>query len=133
MNFDQIFEFLYCVNVDCTAKNIGRFVRFVIRDGLNIKGMSSQTLTSLIKNWVLKNLRDILFLDNHKEKIISIEGFGEKSYENMIQAIEESRNTTLRNFFYALGIPRAGHDATKILETPGRQSLCNYWHATNIS
>lgn len=116
MNVEGTAEFLYCTNPDCLAKHAGEFTRLVERDALNIRGLSSSRMEQFVNLGFLKNLSDIYHLEDHKEEFLEQEGFGEKAYNNMIHAIEESRTTTFRQFFYALGIPGAGHDVAKILE-----------------
>lgn len=115
-NEDGTTEFLYCVNEECPAKHVGRFTRLVERDGLNIRGISKATIEELVSLGMLKEFADIYDLERYKEQIISLEGFGEKSFDKMIRSIEQSKNTTFRQFFYALGIPGAGHDVAKTLE-----------------
>ena len=116
MNSDQTAEFLYCTNSECIAKHAGKFTRLVERDALNIRGLSSSRMEQFVSLGFLKELSDIYHLDEYKEKLLELDGFGEKAYCNMINAIEDSRKTTFRQFFYALGIPGAGHDVAKILE-----------------
>ena len=122
VNTDDSSESLYCTNPDCAAKHVGRFVRLAERDGLNIVGISKSAIEQFVSNGFLKTFRDFYHLSNHKEKIMELEGFGEKSYTNLISSIEKSRNTTFRQFFYALGIPGVGHDMGKILE---REFACH--------
>lgn len=107
---------LYCVNPNCAAKHIGKFTRLVERDGLNVKGVSEAVIESLVDHGYLKQPADIFHLENYKDDIIKMDGFGERSYNNMISAIDKARSTTFRQFFYALGIPGTGHDVGKILE-----------------
>lgn len=109
-------EFLYCTNKDCPAKHAGKFARMAERDALNIVGLSKATVERFVSAGMLKEFADIYHLDRYKDEIIEMDGFGEKSYQKMIDSIEKSRNTTFRQFFYALGIPGAGHDVAKILE-----------------
>ena len=115
-NDDHSSEFLYCVNPDCPAKHVGRFTRLVERDALNVKGLSSAWIEQFVDLGYLKDLSDLYHLSEYKEEMLELEGFGEKSYQNMIDAIEASRKTSFRQLFYALGIPGAGHDVAKILE-----------------
>lgn len=116
MNTEGTAEFLYCTNPDCLAKHAGKFTRLVERDALNIRGLSSSRMEQFVSLGFLKELSDIYHLDEYKEKLLELDGFGEKAYNNTIHAIEDSRTTTFRQFFYALGIPGAGHDVAKILE-----------------
>lgn len=116
-NKEHTSEFLYCMNADCPAKHVGKYTRLVERDALNVKGLSSAKVEQFIDLGYLKEFADLYHLDQYKEELLSMEGFGEKSYQNMMKAIESSRTTTFRQLFYALGIPGAGHDVAKILES----------------
>lgn len=116
-NKERTSEFLYCMNAECPAKHVGKYTRLVERDALNVKGLSSAKMEQFVNLGYLKEFADLYHLERYKEEIVSMEGFGEKSYQNMIDAIETSRATTFRQLFYALGIPGAGHDVAKILES----------------
>lgn len=115
-NKERTSEFLYCMNAECPAKHVGKYTRLVERDALNVKGLSSARMEQFVNLGYLKEFADLYHLERYKEEIVSMEGFGEKSYQNMLEAIEESRATTFRQLFYALGIPGAGHDVAKILD-----------------
>lgn len=115
-NKEHTSEFLYCMNADCPAKHVGKYTRLVERDALNVKGLSSAKVEQFVGFGYLKEFADLYHLDQYKEELLSMEGFGEKSYQNMMKAIESSRTTTFRQLFYALGIPGAGHDVAKILD-----------------
>lgn len=108
---------LYCDNQSCPAKSIGRFVRLVERDALDVVGLAKKQLEQFSDKGWLNNLYDIFRLPKHKDEIIKMDGFGQKSYEKLAASIETARHTTFRKFFYALGITGAGHDAAKILES----------------
>lgn len=114
-NKEHTSEFLYCMNADCPAKHVGKYTRLVERDALNVKGLSSARMEQFVDLGYLKEFADLYHLDQHKEELLSMDGFGEKSYKNMMDAIESSRTTTFRQLFYALGISGAGHDVAKIL------------------
>lgn len=116
-NKEHTSEFLYCMNSECPAKHIGKYTRLVERDALNVKGLSSARMEQFVDLGYLKEFADLYHLEQYKEELLSMEGFGEKSYQNMMNAIEASRTTTFRQLFYALGIPGAGHDVAKILES----------------
>lgn len=116
-NKEHTSEFLYCMNAECPAKHVGKYTRLVERDALNVKGLSSARMEQFVNLGYLKEFADLYHLGRYKEEIVSMEGFGEKSYQNMLEAIEESRSTIFRQLFYALGIPGAGHDVAKILDT----------------
>ena len=106
---------LYCTNPDCSAKKIKSFQLFVSRDGMNIDGLSIATLEKFIQAGFIHEYADIYELAKHKEAIVSMEGFGEKSYENMIASIEKSRQTNLVRVLYSLGISGIGLANAKVL------------------
>lgn len=109
-------EFLYCTNPDCAAKHKGRFERLVCKDGLNVVGLAGEAIDDFLKAGLIHTPASVFHLSEHKDKIVTMEGYGEKSYNNLIKSIENARLTTFRQLFYSLGIPGAGHDASKILE-----------------
>jgi len=104
---------LVCVNPECVAKHMGRFQRFVCRDAMNIVGISGKTLKRFVDKGFLRSLMDIYRLEEHREEIESMEGFGEKSADNIFAAIEESRTVEPWRFLYAMNIPNVGRDASK--------------------
>ena len=108
-------QFLYCTNESCAAKKIKLFALFVGRDGLNIDGMSEATLEKFIAKGFLHEFSDLYHLDRYKEEIISMEGFGIKSYDKLIQAVEASRKTTLPKVIYGLGIAGVGLATAKLI------------------
>lgn len=108
-------QFLYCTNESCAAKKIKLFALFVGRDGLNIDGMSEATLEKFIAKGFLHEFSDLYYLDRYKEEIISMEGFGIKSYDKLIQAVEASRKTTLPKVIYGLGIAGVGLATAKLI------------------
>lgn len=108
-------QFLYCTNENCVAKKIKLFSLFVGRDGLNIEGLSEATLEKFIAKGFLHEFSDLYHLDRFKEQIISMEGFGQKSYDKLIQAVENSRHTTLPKLIYGLGISGVGLATAKLI------------------
>lgn len=110
---DDGIETLYCTNVDCSAKNIGKFEHFVQRDAMNVVGMSSATIEMLVSEGMVKTYRDFYHLTDYKDDIISRDGFGEKSFAKMIAAIEKSREVELDRVLYGLGITNIGRSASK--------------------
>ncbi len=108
-------QFLYCTNPDCAAKKIKSFSLFVSRDALNIDGMSEATLEKFIAAGFLHKFRDLYHLEAHRDAIVSMEGFGEKSCDNLLQAVENSRQTTLAKLIYALGIAGIGLATAKLI------------------
>ena len=108
-------QFLYCMNENCAAKKIKLFSLFVGRDGLNIDGMSEATLEKFIAKGFLHEFSDLYHLDRYREEIISMEGFGTKSYQKLIEAVEISRQTTLPKVIYGLGIAGVGLATAKLI------------------
>lgn len=108
-------ETLYCVNPDCPAKAIKSFSLFVSRDAMKIDGMSEATLEKFLARGFLKEFADLYKLNRYKDEICTMEGFGEKSYNNMALAIENSRTVQLPNLIYALGILNVGLSNAKMI------------------
>ena len=106
---------LYCVNEKCAAKRIKSFTLFVSRDAMNIDGLSEATLEKFIDMGFIHEYADLYHLDRYKDVIVEMEGFGEKSYGNLIDSINASRNTTLPRVIYGLGIANIGVANAKML------------------
>ena len=106
---------LYCTNPDCQAKKIKAFDLFVSRDALNIDGLSEMTLEKFIAAGFIHEFADIFHLDHHRDAIVTMEGFGEKSYENLVQAAENASHTTLPRLIYGLGIAGIGLANAKMI------------------
>jgi DNA ligase (NAD+) len=106
---------LYCTNEKCPAKEIKSYTLFVSRDALNIDGLSEATLEKLIDQGFIHEYADLFRLDRYKEVITGMEGFGEKSYQNMMDSIETARHTTLPRLIYGLGIAGIGVANAKVL------------------
>ena len=104
---------LHCTNPDCTAKNVKKFTRFVSKWGMDIDGLSIQTMLKFINEGYIHEFADIYHLKDHFDVISQMEGFGEKSVKNMEKSIEKSRNVHPVNFIFALCIPLIGTDAGK--------------------
>lgn len=108
-------ETLYCTNEQCSAKKIKSFTLFVSRDAMNIEGLSEATLEKFIARGYIHTYADMFHLDEHKSEIVEMEGFGEKSYANLMQSIDKAKNTTLPRFIYSLGIPNIGVANAKLI------------------
>lgn len=108
-------ESLYCTNPECQAKKIKSFTLFVSRDALNIEGLSEASLEKFIARGFIHEFADIFKLNVHKAEIVEMEGFGEKSYENLIVNVERARTTTLAKVIYSLGIPNVGLSGAKLI------------------
>lgn len=106
---------LYCMNEFCQAKKSKALTHFVNRNAMNIEGLSEATLDKFIEKGFIKNYGDIFRLSRFEEEIKSMEGFGTKSYENLISSIEKVKHTPLPNFIYALGIANIGLANAKLL------------------
>lgn len=111
---------LYCMNAVCAAKKIKAFTLFVSRDAMNIDGLSEATLEKWIAKGFIHEFSDIYHLDQYEEEIIGMEGFGEKSYQNMIASINVSRKTNLAKLIYSLGITGVGLATAKL--------ICKFFH-----
>ena len=99
---------LTCTNPNCLAKQVKRFSLFVSRDALNIEGLSEQTLLKFIGLGYIKSFADIFRLENHRDEIVELDGFGKKSYEKLSSSIEKARHTVPARILVALGIPGVG-------------------------
>ena len=99
---------LYCTNPRCQAKQIKAYALFVSRDAMNIEGLSEATLEKFIARGFIQTYDDLFHLDRHREEIQEMEGFGEKSYQNLMESVERARQTTLPRLLYSLGIPGIG-------------------------
>ena len=106
---------LYCTNESCLAKKVKAFTHFVSRDAINIDGLSEATLEKFIAKGMLTELADIFRLGRYKEEIVEMEGFGEKSFGNLMDAIEKSRKTDMIHFLYSLGVPNIGLSNAKLI------------------
>lgn len=101
-------ETLHCTDPECPAKKIKSFALFVSRDALDIGNISEATLEKLVDMGFIKEYSDIFRLDRYKDRIVEMEGFGEKSYENLVEAAEKARHTETARLIYGLGIPGIG-------------------------
>jgi len=108
-------EVLTCPNPTCSAKQMQSLVHFVGRNGLNIEGMSEQTLEKLITHGLVSNYADLFTLDRHEAAILSIDGFGRRLYEKLLAATQKAKDIALPNFIYALGIRHVGLANAKLL------------------
>ncbi len=106
---------LYCTNENCPAKKIKAFTLFTSRDAMNMEGLSEATLEKFIDRGYIREYADLFHLDRYREEITQMEGFGEKSYQNLTAGIDQARNTTLPRVIYALGIANIGVANAKML------------------
>lgn len=112
---DNDSEVLYCTNEDCKGRLLGKLTHAVSKSALNISGLSESTLNRLIKFGWVTSIKDIYHLSNYKSHMIVLDGFGKRSIEKLLNSIEESRNTNLERFLYALSIPLLGKSASKMI------------------
>lgn len=112
----RIIKTLHCDNPECDSRILQRFVHFTGKKAMNIRGISESTLDQLIQIGALKGFQDLYHLDRYRNQIIALDGFGEKSYENMIRSINNSRNTTFGHFLVAMDIPLIGRTASGLLD-----------------
>ena len=108
-------ESLYCMNPDCQAKKIKSFTLFVSRDAMNIDGLSEATLEKFILKGFIKDFGDIFEIGKFREEIVEMDGFGEKSFDNLMASLEKARHTTLPRLLYSLGIANIGLANAKMI------------------
>ena len=108
-------ETLVCPNPECQAKQIKSFTLFVSRDGMNIDGLSEMTLEKLIAKGLIKEPADLFKVEQFRDVIINMEGFGDKSFENLKKSVEAARNTTCERLLYSLGIPGIGKANARLI------------------
>ncbi|MGN0701728.1 MAG: NAD-dependent DNA ligase LigA [Lentihominibacter sp.] len=99
---------LHCPNPECPAKMVKSFTHFVSRNAMNIDGLSEATLEKLIDEALIVNFADIFRLEKHRDRAVTMEGFGEKSFDNLLEAARKASHTTPQRLLYALGIPNIG-------------------------
>ena len=121
---------LCCPNPECQAKQIKSFALFVSRDALNIEGLSEATLEKFIARGFIRKMDDIFHLDRYAAEIREMEGFGEKSCENLLKSIETARNTTLPRLLYGLGIAGIGLANAKLICKAFKNQPEKIQHAT---
>ena len=112
---DNGVKYLVCPNNECLAKQIKSFTLFVSRDAMNIEGLSEATIEKLIAKGLIKELADIFHFEKYKNEIMEMEGFGEKSYNNLVSSINKARSTTVYRLLYSLGIPSIGVSTAKLI------------------
>ena len=120
---------LYCTNPECQAKHIKSFSLFVSRDALNIEGLSESTLEKFIDRGYVREFADLFHLDRYEEEIKEMEGFGEKSFNNLKASVEKARETTLPQVLYGLGIANVGLSNAKVICKEFKNDLDAMLHA----
>ena len=111
----EMVETLYCANPDCPAKQMKSFTLFVSRDALNMEGISESTLEKFMAHGLIHSYADLFRLEEHKETIVQMDGFGELSCNNLLESIEKARTTTVSRLLYALGIPEIGIATARLI------------------
>ncbi len=123
-------EVLFCENPECLAKKIKSLTLFVSRDAMNIDGLSEATIEKFLSMGMLHELADLYHLSDYRETIVDMDGFGERSYDKLVTALENSRQTTLAKFIYSLGIPNIGLSNAKMICNALGNDLDHIRHAT---
>lgn len=121
---------LMCSNPDCYAKKIKSFSHFVSRDAMNIDGLSDATLEKFVNMNILHTISDLFRLKEHKDELIGLDGFGEKSYQNLMEAIENAKDVPLANVIYSLGIRGIGLSIAKLIAYQYPLSLVQFQKLT---
>lgn len=119
-------EFLRCTNEDCSAKQLKKYERFVSKKGMDIDGISLATIKDFVEARFINNPADFFHLDKWEETITVMNGYGEKSFKNIMKAIEKAKNTTFAQFIYALSIPMVGEGQAKSLEKAYKGSVKDF-------
>lgn len=112
---DNGIKYLYCPNNECLAKQIKAYTLFVSRDAMNIEGLSEATIEKLIAKGLIKELADIFHVEKYRDEIIEMEGFGEKSYNNLVGSINKARKSNAVRLLYSMGIPNVGYSTSKLI------------------
>lgn len=108
-------EALYCTNPECPAKKIKAFTLFTSRDAMNIDGLSEATLEKFIAKGFIHEFADVFEIEKYRDEIVTMEGFGEKSFQNLLESIEKAKDTTLPKVIYSLGIANIGLANAKVI------------------
>lgn len=111
----RIIETLFCDNPDCASRRLAQFVHFASKKAMNIEGLSEATLNTFIQCGWLQSFMDIYHLDDHRAEITRLDGFGEKSWQRLWNAIQRSRNTTFERYLISMDIPMIGNTASRTL------------------
>lgn len=120
---------LYCPNENCPERKLARFEHFVSKKAMDIHGLSSATLETLISHGFIHNYKDIYHLSSHRSELIRLDGYGAKSIDNLLESIEKSRNVKLENFITALSIPHIGISAAKAISNKFNGDHYEFIHA----
>lgn len=121
-------EVLMCMNDDCQGKLLGKLSNAVSRNALNVDNLSEATLEKFISLGWLNSIKSIYHLSDYKGKMYSLEGFGKKSVDKLLESIEKSRKTTLDRFIYALSVPMIGKSASKDIAKHFKYNFEEFYH-----
>ena len=108
-------KYLYCTNEGCAAKQIKKFVHFTSRDAMNMEGLSEATIEKFVSAGLIREYADLYRLAEHRDRIIELEGFGEKSYARLIESVDRSRKSNAARLLYGLGIPNIGLSNARLI------------------
>lgn len=122
-NDNRTVETVHCDNPDCGSRQLQSFVHFAGKKAMNVYGLSSATLEKFLENGWLQSFQDVYHLDHHKEELLKMEGFGEASYQNLMEAIQASRKTTFVRYLVAMDIPLIGRTISQLMDTHFNGSL----------
>lgn len=106
---------LYCMNPECPAKKVKSIAHFVARDAMNIEGLSEATIEKLLNEKLIARAADLFRLSGHREEIVAMEGFGERSYQKLLDSVEAARTVSPARFLYSLGVPGIGLSTAKLI------------------
>lgn len=121
---------LFCINAKCPAKKVKSIAHFVTRDAMNIEGLSEATIEKLLNEKVITGAADLFRMEEHKETIIAMEGFGEKSYLNLLASVEAAKTVTPARFLYALGVPGIGVSNARVICRSFDENIAQVMNAT---
>ena len=119
----------YCPNEHCSARHVESLIHFVSRDAMNIDGLGDRIMEDLYNFKFIKNIVDVYNLESHKKDLIRLEGYGQKSVDNLLESIENSKKQSLEKLIFALGIPHVGAKTAKILAA-NYETMDNFMNAT---
>ncbi|MFI3326505.1 MAG: NAD-dependent DNA ligase LigA [Clostridia bacterium] len=125
----RLIETIFCDNDDCAMRKLRKLGHFVSKKAMNIEGLSEVTLEKFVERGFIKTVLDIYCLDNHKEELVLMDGFGDKSYQRLWNSIEKSKETTFERYIIAMDIPMIGNSATKTLKKAFNSDLDEFKNA----
>lgn len=130
---DNNSELLVCTNDSCKGKLLGKLIHASSKNALNIDGLSESTIEKFINLGWLNSIKDIYYLSVHENEIKTLDGFGEKSVEKLLNSIEKSRNTSLERFLYSLSIPLLGKSASKMIAEAVDYEFCEFTRVMTLT